>query len=44
MIRLLSRRPAACAAENSFALPLVAVLSCLPWKLSVIPRICRASS
>ena len=44
MVRLLSKRPAACAAENSLAFPLVAVGSVRPWKLSVMPRTCRASS
>ena len=44
MTRFDSRRPAAWAAANSFAVPDVAVLSLRPWKLSVIPIICRASS
>ena len=37
LIAALAALPAACAAENSFALPLVAVVSFLPWKESVTP-------
>ena len=44
MTRLDSSRPAAWAAENSLAVPLVAVESFRPWKESVMPMTCRASS
>ena len=44
MVRLLSSLPAACAAENCLATPLLALESSWPWKLLVMPMACLASS